>query len=363
MLKFWQGVLLLVGTIIGVGVFSLPYSFAESGWGISLMGLIFLAFAVTVLNLFYSQIILDNHGDRQLVGYVGEYLGPFWKKITLISLVFSLTGVMIAYVVLGGEFLALVLGQSAGFFYPIWFLLIIAFLFLRDFKSLINASSIFSIILLVLFLVFPIFIIKYVDLTQISLIGRQPLFFWGPILLALSGFSAIPEVEEVLRKGSQRKKLKKVVVVGTWLPVLVYIIFSFSVYGVTGVYTTADSLSGLVHVAPYLVRIGSGIGLLALLTSFLSLANVVKETYYRDLKIDEGLSRIFALAPTTIGIFLALDQFANIISFVGAIGVAVTSSLICFLFARIKKGKKWVALLVSLVFISGAIAKILEMIK
>ncbi len=363
MFKFWQGVLLLVGTIIGVGVFSLPYSFAQSGWGVSLFGLLFLALLVTVLNLFYCQVILDNHDDCQLVGYVRQYLGPFWQKVAFISLVFSLTGVMIAYVILGGEFLALVFGQPSGFFYPVWFLLIVAFLFFRDYKSLISTASFFSIILLILFIIFPIFILKYVDLKQISFIGRQPFFFWGPSLLALSGFSAIPEVEEILRKSNQRQKLHKAVIIGTWLPVLVYIIFSLSVYGISGVYTTADGLSGLVHLAPYLVRIAAGIGLLALFTSFLSLANVVKETYYRDLGINENLSKVYALIPSIIGLFLILDQFANIISFVGVFGIAVTNSLICFLFAQIKKDKKWFALLVSLFFVSGVAAKIIEMIK
>jgi amino acid permease len=363
MTKFWQGVLLLVGTIIGVGVFSLPYSFAQSGWGISLIGLIFLATVVTVLNLFYAEIILKNHGDRQLVGYVRQYLGPFWQKISFLSLVFSLTGVMIAYAVLGGEFLALVLGQPNSIYYSIWFFLIVALLFLRDFESLINTASIFSLILLVLFLVFPMFILKYVNLNQMSFIGSRPLFFWGPGLLALSGFSAIPEVEEVLRKSGQRKKLKKTVIVGTCLPVITYIGFSLSVYGVSGVFTTADSLSGLVHVSPFLVRIAAGIGLLALLTSFLSLANVVKETYYRDFGFEERLSKMLALTPSIIGLFLNLNQFADIISFIGAVGIAITSSLICFLFVKINQDKKWLALLINIIFISGAALKILEMIK
>ncbi len=361
--KFWRAVLLLVGTIIGVGVFSLPYSFAQSGWAPSLAGLLFLGLMVTALNLFYSEIILNNNGDYQLVGYVRKYLGPFWQKIAFFSLVFSLYGIMIAYVILGGEFLALVFGQTAGFIYSVWFFLIVALLFLRSFHFLTNVASFFSLILLVLFAIFPLFVIKHIDIKQVNLIGTRPLFFWGPTLLALSGFSAIPEVEEVLRKSGQRQKLKKAVIIGTWLPVIIYLIFSFAVYGVTGIFTTAEGLTGLTHLAPFVVRIAAGIGLLALLTSFLSLANVIKETYYRDFNLDEDLSRLTAIVPPVIGIFLVLERFADIISFVGAVGIAITSSLICFLFAKIRKEKIWLAVLVCFIFISGAVAKILEMIK
>lgn len=360
-MAFWQGVFLLVGTTIGAGVFSLPYSFSQSGWGISLFGLVILGLMMTALNLFYSKVILDNQGDHQLVGYVREYLGPFWQKVALFVLLFSVNGVMIAYVILGGEFLALLLGQSTTLFYSFWFYLIIAFLFMRGFKFLAKAESVFSITLILLFLFFPVLVIKYATPSQMRFIGHRPLFFWGPTLLALSGFSAIPEVEEILRKKGERKKLGKAVVVGTWLPILVYSLFAFGVYSVTGVFTTADALTGLVQVIPHIVQVAAGIGLLALLTSFLSLANVAKETYYRDLDIDENLSKVLALLPPIIGIFLSLPQLANIISFVGAVGLAITSSLICLLFTKIDN-KKWLAFLVGLLFISGAVAKIVKLV-
>jgi tyrosine-specific transport protein len=285
-MAFWQGVFLLVGTTIGAGVFSLPYSFSRSGWGVSVLGLIVLGVMMTALNLFYSKIILDNRGDHQLVGYVEKYLGSFWQKVALFALLFSVNGVMIAYVILGGEFLSLLFGQSASVLFSSWFYLIIAFLFMRGFKFLAKVESVFSITLILLFLFFPLLVIKYATPSQMAFVGQQPLFFWGPTLLALSGFSAIPEVEEILRKSGQRKKLNRTVIVGTWLPILVYCLFAFGVYSVTGVFTTADALTRLVQVIPHIVQVAAGIGLLALLTSFLSLANVAKETYYRDLKVD-----------------------------------------------------------------------------
>lgn len=358
-MAFWQGVFLLIGTTIGAGVFSLPYSFSKSGWGVSVCGLVFLGLIMTALNLFYSRVILASQGDHQLVGYVKKYLGSFWQKIALFALLFSLNGVMVAYVILGGEFLALLLGQSPHFLYSLWFYLIIAFLFMRRFEFLAKAESFFSIILLGLFMIFPILVIKWATPSQISFIGHRPLFFWGPTILALAGFSAVPEVEEILRRSKQREKLNQVVIIGTWLPVLVYGLFAFSVYTVTGAFTTADALTGLVQLMPNIVRLASGIGLLALLTSFLSLANVVKETYYRDLNINENLAKVLALIPPIIGIFLSLPQLADIISFVGAVGLAITSSLICLLFSRVEKNKQWLAFIIGLLFISGAVAKII----
>ena len=353
----FRAVFLLVGTTIGGGVFALPYVFFRSGWLPSFLGLLFLGFLMTSLNLFYSQVILKTKGDHQLPGYVAKYLGKKAAWIAIFSLLFSLNGALLAYVVLGGEFLALSLGRLSSWFHHFWFYLLGAWLFWRGFRRLVIIETWLTSALLILMFFIPLSLIQYIQLENYSLLTDRPWFFWGATLFALTGFSVIPEVEEVLRQ--ERKKLILAIIIGSLLPVFLYAIFAFGIWGVTGPMTTADALSGLVAFSPLRVRVSSFVGLLALLTSFLGLVNVAKEVYYRDLKITESKAKALALLPPFLGVFLPMTNFIRIISFTGAISLAVSGTLICLMVARLKPEIKWLAWFVGLIFVLGALVQLI----
>jgi len=150
-----------------------------------------------------------------------------------------------------------------------------------------------------------------------------------------------------------------VIIIGSLLPVFLYAIFGFGVWGITGPMTTADAFSGLVSFSPAVARVGAAVGLLALMTSFLGLVDVAKEIYYRDLKMPEKEAMVLAVMPPFLGVFLPMEGFIKVISLTGAVGLAVSGTLICLMVAKLKPKLKWLAWLIGLIFVVGALGQLI----
>ncbi|MBU2591851.1 MAG: aromatic amino acid transport family protein [Patescibacteria group bacterium] len=350
---FFRALFLLIGTIIGSGVFALPYVVSKSGLLPFFFGILFLGLVTMSLNLFYAEIVLKTSGDHQLPGYVSKYLGGNWMKVSLLFTIVSLSGALLSYVVLGGEFLALAAGQISHPLHSFWFYLAGVVFFWQGFKKLTKVESFLTALLLFLMIVIPFKLLPFVRLENIVLLGSRPLFFWGAALFSLIGFSVIPEVEEVLRK--KRDFLVPVIVIGSLVPVALYLFFTLVVWGASGGMVTVDALSGLVAFSPLLSRLGAVIGLLALITSFLSLVNVSKEVYFRDLRLPQQYAKLLAIIPGFFGIFLSPASFISIISYTGAISLAISGTMINLIFLKMNKKFFWLVWPVNAVLILGVV--------
>ena len=73
--KIIEGLGLLVGMIIGAGMFALPFSFSKVGlWrGLFLFALVF--FLSLILHLRYAAVIYATPGRHRFPGYVNLHLG------------------------------------------------------------------------------------------------------------------------------------------------------------------------------------------------------------------------------------------------------------------------------------------------
>jgi hypothetical protein len=178
--------------------------------------------------------------------------------------------------------------------------------------------------------------------------------FYGPILFALAGMGVIPEVEEVLRK--KRRLLSRAIVIGTVLPALIYLIFSLGVVGISGATTTADTLTGLLVWSPTIVRLGAVLGVLTTFTSFISLANVVKEVFYRDLGQSKEAALFLSLAPVFLAVWIAPGWFLKIISLTGSLAIGLVGIIICLMAQKavaLTTVKKWLVWLIAVVLLFG----------
>ena len=70
----------LTGTIIGVGLFSLPYITSRVGIWVMLGYLLVLGTVVLMVHLMYGEITLRTDAVCRLPGYAGRYLGN-WAKV------------------------------------------------------------------------------------------------------------------------------------------------------------------------------------------------------------------------------------------------------------------------------------------
>src|SRR3989344_1912617 len=101
---------ILVGTIIGVGVFGIPFVFAKAGFLTGLFFLIGVWLLVTVLYLAYGEVVLRTGTHHQLVGYANKYIGNRGKNFALLATFFGMCGGMLVYLIVIGVFWVNVLG-------------------------------------------------------------------------------------------------------------------------------------------------------------------------------------------------------------------------------------------------------------
>src|SRR3989338_8075254 len=100
----------LVGTIVGAGIFGIPFAILKSGIVPGLFYLFLLGCIICLLHLFFGEICLRTSGKHRLVGYAGIYLGKTGKAVATLTLLFVLIGSLLAYLILVGEFSEIVFG-------------------------------------------------------------------------------------------------------------------------------------------------------------------------------------------------------------------------------------------------------------
>ena len=92
----------LCATIIGVGIFSLPFITSRVGlW--AMLGYFFvLGTLVILIHLFFGELSLKTPDYKRLPGFARFHLGVWAEIIALITIIFGMFGALLAYLVVGG---------------------------------------------------------------------------------------------------------------------------------------------------------------------------------------------------------------------------------------------------------------------
>jgi len=342
--KFISGLAMYCGTVIGVGLFGLPYVASRVGFFVFLVYLLFIGFYSVIISLVYGEMVERTKGLHRLPGYSGIYLGKGSKIITSISGITGLSLSLLAYIVVGGGFLGDLLipifgGQKI--------LYILIFFSLGATAIYFSAKSIAKIELLMLCFFFLIVLLLFfksvpnMQLENFLRFDKKFLFLpYGVLLFSMGGGSIIPEIKELTGKKYQ-SLLKPILISGSIIVIITYLIFVVSILGVTGLNTSSDSFSGIQKYFDGIVPIFLVFGILTTFTSYLTLGSNLKKLYWYDLKIKHLFSWIFAVfIPLTL-FYLGFKNFILIIGVTGAIvgGVDMIFMNLCYLQAK-KKGSQ-----------------------
>ncbi|MFH1392682.1 MAG: aromatic amino acid transport family protein [bacterium] len=351
MKNFLYAVALLIGTIIGVGVFGIPYVAAQAGFSIALIYLAGLGIIILLIHLFYAEIVLKTPGKHRLVGYAEKHLGKWGKNIATVSSVFGLYGALLAYIIVAGQFLKVLFAGSAFNWSLVFFLFGALFIFL-GLKLIAQAEFFMTGLLFAAMIIIFVFGWGHIDWQNLSTLNFSYFFLpYGVIFFALGGIEAIPQMRELVNN----KKLKLAVVLGTLIPVILFIIFVIVVLGVTGPNTTQEALIGLQQIlGPKIMLIGLIFGVLALMTSFLTLGLNLKEIFWYDYKINKNLAWVLACFVPLLFFILGIRNFIDVIGLVGAILGGINGLIIAVIYGKLKKS--WfLPGIVILVFVLGII--------
>ena len=69
----------LIGTIIGAGIFGIPYVVVKSGFPIGLTHILIIAILTIITMLYLGEIALRTKENCHLAGYAEKYLGKKGK--------------------------------------------------------------------------------------------------------------------------------------------------------------------------------------------------------------------------------------------------------------------------------------------
>ncbi len=324
-----EAIAVLIGTIIGAGVFTLPYVAVHSGLVTTFIWLIIVGFIITYLHLGFGEIVLRTKKEFRLPGYVGHYLNSSAKKLILLITFFTFSFSLLIYLLLGSQFLKVILNSVwTNFSFPQGFLVIFLWLLfssaiLSKNKRLSRINFYLSFALLSLFFIIIIFALPHFQTENINLFNSTNHWGWlipyGVLFFALNGMVAVPEAIKVLEaRGGKKEKLKKVIIIGTLVPALCYLAFILAVVGVSGSFTTLEAIEGLKGVlGNSIILLGAILGFLAVSTSYLIFASYIKNSFINDFKWSRFISYFLVIVGPLLLYCLHLENLVKLISFMG----------------------------------------------
>lgn len=343
-LSFAKAVAILVGCVIGAGIFGIPYVVAQAGFIIGIIHVIAIGFIVLLLNLYVGEVALRTKGTHQLAGYAELYLGKPGKVALAFSTVFYTVGALIAYLVGEGEALAAIFGGSQLLFSLVFFVPMALLIYL-GLEAIGKSELLLSAIMVILAVVMIALILPSINLTNLTTVdlseNLSKLFLpYGVVLFAYFGMFAIPKMRAILEEN--KKLLKKAIIVGSLIPLFVYALFSFVVVGATGLGTTQVASVGLGNMlGKSMVLLGNFFAVLAMATSFLVFGLALKWMLQYDYGINKNLAWLLTCS-TPLAIFLAgARSFIAIITLAGAVAGGVGGAAVILMAMKAKNlGKR-----------------------
>ncbi len=336
---FFYAVAALVGTMVGVGVFGIPFSFAKSGFWVGAGFLVGIGLVTMLLDLMYGEVILRTHRLHQITGYTEMYLGPTFKKLIFFSLALTFYAALLIYTILAGDFLNNVLSSvlylSPGT-YSLVFFFTVSFLVLAGIKRFswveLTLAVLFSLVIV------AILAVGWPKIEFANFSGIQPEFWflpYGVLIFAFAGFSAVPIQRELL--GDKENLLKKAIISSVAFVGILYFIFAFTVMGISGDVTTPDAISGLYEfLGGKIVFLGSLFGILAVSTSFLMLGSAFLETFNLDYGVPRKYAWLLTVVPPFILFLGGLRTFIDIMSLAGAVAIGLESVILILVYVKAK---------------------------
>jgi len=338
--NFFYATAVLIGTIVGAGVFGIPFVAAQSGFLIGAVFLVVLTGVSMALHLMYGEVVCRTKKKHRLVGYAEHYLGRKGKVVITFSVLFGLYGALLVYIIISGEFLSAIFSPLFGGSALIYGLAFFAIGALAIFKGLFLIERLE--LIMTLFLVLVVFLIFFsglpnLDISNLKTIDLKYFFLpYGVILWALGGSSAIPEIKEILKRDG--KRYKKIIILGTVLPAILYFLFMFIVVGVTGADTSPEAIKGLTSfLGKGMIILGAIFGALAAMTSFFVIGLVIKKVFWYDYGVNKHLSWFLTCSIPLLGFLLGLRAFIPIIGFLGVVLGAVNGTAIVLIYKKAKK--------------------------
>lgn len=357
---------LLAGTIIGAGVFGLPYLFEKSGVIVSLLYLTAFGIIFSLMHLMYAEIIINTKEDHRFVGYTKIYLGK-WE--TLLATLTSVAGVLLsltAYLILSISFFNLISPDSPDIYKLLLFWLLGSLAIFWEINHLVFAEFLITIGIVGIIVALAGYgLIGAERLISFSfIVPRNLLLPYGAVLFSLSGRVAIPALVGYFRRNNlPLNGLKPAVFFGTLAPALIYFIFIVGILSLSET-VSEDSISGIIGRLPEpLLWLLGILGILALWSTYIVLGRDLKKSLNYDFNIPPLLAGLAAIITPLILYFGGVRDFLTLIGIIGGVFIGLEGIFIVLMKQKISPLNRPFAYALIFTFASGIIYELVKLLK
>lgn len=330
-----DAVFMITGMTIGAGILAIPYVVAQVGLAIGLFYIIVLGTLTLLLNLMIGEIAINTNEPLQLVGFAGKYLGRAAKYFLSLVFIVSAFGSLLVYIIGEGTALSTLFGGEP-FYWSIFFWSVGSFIVWGGLRRIKAVDKLFGSIVMLIILGLCIFLIPKFDVTQLFYFNGSRLWLpLGVVLFALNGTSAIAEAHALLP--NRNRDFKKALIIGTIIPIILYILFAVAVVGFTGQNTTEIATVGLGRtLGPMVSFFANVFAALAMCTGFIGLGTALRETLVWDHKLNDWLA-VFLIATVPLMLFLfGFRNFIIILDVIGTVAIASETILMAAIYFKVR---------------------------
>lgn len=327
-MKTLLAVATIMGTVVGAGILGLPYAISESGFIPGLTLILIITFSMTLLLLYLGEVVLRCKEVYQLPGLVNKYLGSNAAKFTLILFALSIYSALISYLTGMGELMP----DYKKEFMTV-FAIIMSYFIHKGVHSLGKSQLILMSLKVGLILTISLTLIPSININNLTTINTGKLFYpFGVIFFALTGYSVIPELEQVLIK--DKNKFKKSVIIGMTACMALYIIFSLTMIGA---YNSNINQLATESLNNSLSTIGLLLVILSMTTPFIGLGVALKDMFIHDLKMSNKTAVLLTIGAPLIINLLFNPSFVEPLLISGTYSGGLTGLVIIALWLKSRK--------------------------
>lgn len=362
----------LIGTVIGAGVFGLPPVMAKTGvlggtllfFGILLVGLL--------LHLLYAQVVLADRAKRRLAGYADRWVGTWAKWFAFVVFFFKCAGAILAYIILGGEFLSII-ARGFGVNVQLWiwqivFWVVGSFIVFFGLKVVTLVEDKLTWFLIAAMVFSMVVLVPFFDWRDLMI--WQPLGFWqgiGVMFFAVMAMTVIPESVEIA--GRKPEIANRGIFWGTIVAGVMSWAFGMSIALAYPQISSSKDI-GLAF-PPIFWWLIPAIGLLAVITSYLTVTQALKNLWHWDGKVNPIAAWIIAVVFPLVLFFITSRNFLDTIGFVGGVLTGLSGLIVCLCAwaATRRKGAKvhwfwkWLPLPLGLLLIFVVLQELVTYVK
>lgn len=348
----------MAGTIVGAGMFTLPYVFRQVGLLIGIGYLVFFAAVYATVHLMYGALVGKHRGAHEFGYLASRYLPRRLSAAATYLILAELVLVLVAYLALAPVFAALFLPTVPWFAaLGLWFFgTLFIFVGLRaiGFAEAVGLAGVLGIIGI-------IFLAGGFRALQVPLVLMEPswpIFFlpFGPLLFSLSGRPAVSRVYDERRAAGRARRpfsAAAALVIGTFVAAAVYLLFVFAVLRLRPD-AAPDTISSFLFL-PLFVRVSLGLlGLVAIFTSYFVIGRNIAEIAEEDLRVP-ALAGAAAAAILPLGFYaFGVSVFVVIVAFTGGVLLGLEGVFVVWMWRRAFPRHRWRTASAALFVVFGA---------